>query len=105
MSNLAPAQRQRGVICASAGNHAQGVAAAAESAACYGRLGTCVQEFGTLASWGCDLVNLLTGNLDRPGGVMFTTPAAPMKASATKAFRSALVRTGRSVMSAAMRAP
>ncbi len=46
--------------------------AAAESAACYGRLGTCVQEFGTLASWGCDLVNILTGNLDRPGGVMFT---------------------------------
>ena len=36
--------------------------AAAESAACYGRLGTCVQEFGTLASWGCDLVNILTGN-------------------------------------------
>jgi anaerobic selenocysteine-containing dehydrogenase len=54
--------------------------AAAESAACYGRLGTCVQEFGTLASWGCDLVNLLTGNLDRPGGVMFTTPAAPIDA-------------------------
>ncbi len=52
--------------------------AAAESAACYGRLGTCVQEFGTLASWGCDLLNLLTGNLDRPGGVMFTTPAAPI---------------------------
>jgi len=54
--------------------------AAAESAACYGRLGTCVQEFGTLASWGCDLVNLLTGNLDRPGGVMFATPAAPLDA-------------------------
>jgi anaerobic selenocysteine-containing dehydrogenase len=54
--------------------------AAAESAACYGRLGTCVQEFGTLASWGCDLVNILTGNLDRPGGVMFTTPAAPIDA-------------------------
>ena len=55
--------------------------AAAESAACYGRLGTCVQEFGTLASWGCDLVNILTGNLDRPGGVMFTTPAAPLDAA------------------------
>src|SRR5581483_2830855 len=35
--------------------------ARAESAACYGRLGTCVQEFGTLASWGCDLLNILTG--------------------------------------------
>ena len=55
--------------------------AAAESAACYGRLGTCVQPFGTLASWGCDLVNVLTGNLDRPGGVMFTTPAAPIDAA------------------------
>src|SRR5262245_35402419 len=54
--------------------------AAAESAACYGRLGTCVQEFGTLASWGCELVNVLTGNLDRPGGVMFPTPAAPITA-------------------------
>lgn len=55
--------------------------AAAESAACYGRLGTCVQEFGTLASWGCDLVNILTGNLDRPGGVMFPTAAAPVDAA------------------------
>jgi anaerobic selenocysteine-containing dehydrogenase len=54
--------------------------AGAESAACYGRLGTCVQEFGTLASWACDLVNILTGNLDRPGGVMFPTPAAPVDA-------------------------
>ena len=53
----------------------------APSAACYGRLGTCVQEFGTLASWGCDLLNILTGNLDRPGGVMFTTPAAPVDAA------------------------
>ncbi len=52
--------------------------AAASSAACYGRLGTCVQEFGTLASWGCDLLNILTGNLDRPGGVMFTKAAASL---------------------------
>ncbi len=54
--------------------------AAAESAACYGRLGTCVQEFGALASWAVDLVNVLTGNLDRPGGAMFATPAAPLEA-------------------------
>jgi anaerobic selenocysteine-containing dehydrogenase len=50
--------------------------AAAGAAACYGRIGTTCQEFGTLASWAVNLVNLLTGNLDRPGGVMFTTPAA-----------------------------
>ena len=58
--------------------------AAAESAACYGRLGTCVQEFGTLATWGCDVLNILTGNLDRPGGVMFPTPAAPLDAALPK---------------------
>jgi anaerobic selenocysteine-containing dehydrogenase len=58
--------------------------ARAESAACYGRLGTCVQEFGTLASWGCDLVNVLTGNLDRAGGVMFPTPAVPLDAALPK---------------------
>jgi anaerobic selenocysteine-containing dehydrogenase len=57
---------------------------AAEWAACYGRLGTCVQEFGTLTSWGCDLVNVLTGNLDRPGGVMFPMPAAPLDAGLPK---------------------
>ncbi len=49
--------------------------AAAPTAACYGRIGTTCQEFGTLASWAVDLVNILTGNLDRPGGAMFTTPA------------------------------
>ncbi|MGH2978560.1 MAG: molybdopterin-dependent oxidoreductase [Solirubrobacterales bacterium] len=50
--------------------------AAAESAAVYGRIGTCTQEFGTLASWLVDVLNVLTGNLDRPGGAMFTKAAA-----------------------------
>src|SRR6266542_4890178 len=49
--------------------------AAAERAVVYGRVGTCTQEFGTLASWLVDVVNVLTGNLDRPGGAMFTRPA------------------------------
>ncbi len=49
---------------------------AAEGAACYGRIGTTCQEFGTLASWAVELVNILSGNLDRPGGVMFPRPAA-----------------------------
>jgi anaerobic selenocysteine-containing dehydrogenase len=53
--------------------------AAAPSAACYGRIGTCTQEFGTLASWLVDVVNVLTGNLDRPGGAMFTNPAASFR--------------------------
>jgi anaerobic selenocysteine-containing dehydrogenase len=52
--------------------------AEAPSAAPYGRMGTCVQRFGTLASWAIDLLAILTGNLDRPGGSMFTNPAAPL---------------------------
>ena len=50
--------------------------AAAPTAAVYGRIGTTVQRFGTTASWLVDVVNVLTGNLDRAGGAMFTTPAA-----------------------------
>ncbi|MCU0669731.1 MAG: molybdopterin-dependent oxidoreductase, partial [Myxococcota bacterium] len=49
--------------------------ARAERAACYGRIGTCTQEFGTLASWLVDVLNVLTGNLDRPGGALFPRPA------------------------------
>ncbi|HEX9682564.1 MAG TPA: molybdopterin-dependent oxidoreductase [Acidimicrobiales bacterium] len=50
--------------------------ASTERAALYGRIGTCTQEFGTLASWLVDVVNVVAGNLDRPGGVMFPKPAA-----------------------------
>lgn len=50
--------------------------AAAPRAALYGRIGTCTQEFGTLASWLIDVINILTGNLDREGGMMFTKAAA-----------------------------
>jgi anaerobic selenocysteine-containing dehydrogenase len=49
--------------------------AAAPTAAVYGRVGTCTVEFGTVTSWLVDVVNTLTGNLDRPGGVMFPLPA------------------------------
>ena len=41
----------------------------------YGRIGTCTQEFGTLASWLVDVLNVLTGNLDREGGAMFPKAA------------------------------
>jgi anaerobic selenocysteine-containing dehydrogenase len=50
--------------------------ASADAAACYARIGTCTQEFGTVASWLVDVVNVITGNLDRPGGAMFTRAAA-----------------------------
>lgn len=49
--------------------------AAAPSAAVYGRMGTTTTRFGTVASWLVDLVNTLTGNLDRPGGVLWPKPA------------------------------
>ncbi len=48
---------------------------AASKAACYGRVGTCTQAFGTVSSWLIDVVNVLTGNLDRPGGVLFPRAA------------------------------
>ena len=52
--------------------------AAAPTAAVYGRIGTSTVEFGTLGSWLVDVVNVLTGNLDRPGGAMFPlSPVAP----------------------------
>jgi anaerobic selenocysteine-containing dehydrogenase len=50
--------------------------AAAPRAAVYARIGTCTQEYGTLASWLVDVLNTLTGNLDAPGGVLFAKSAA-----------------------------
>ncbi|MBC3785794.1 molybdopterin-dependent oxidoreductase [Spirosoma utsteinense] len=49
--------------------------AGADRAACYGRVGVSVQTFGGLCLWAINVINLLTGNLDEPGGMMFTTPA------------------------------
>jgi anaerobic selenocysteine-containing dehydrogenase len=54
--------------------------AAAPSAVAYGRIGVCTQEFGGLAAWLINVLNIVTGNLDRPGGSMFTTPAADVVA-------------------------
>jgi len=49
--------------------------ARAESAAVYGRVGTHTVRHGTVSSWLVDLINALTGNLDRPGGAMFSKSA------------------------------
>ena len=49
--------------------------ARAESAVCYGRIGVSTQEFGGLCQWLINVVNIVTGNLDRAGGAMFTLPA------------------------------
>ena len=49
--------------------------AATPRAVVYGRLGTSTVPFGTVTSWLVDVVNVLTGNLDRPGGALFPRPA------------------------------
>ena len=54
--------------------------AASPTAVCYGRVGISTQEFGGIASWLVNALNLVTGNLDRAGGAMFTTPAADVVA-------------------------
>ncbi|WP_327167858.1 molybdopterin oxidoreductase family protein [Streptomyces subrutilus] len=63
--------------------------AAAPTAAVYGRIGSCTVEYGTVASWLVDVLNILTGNLDRPGGALFplsATAAAPRPAGPGKGF-------------------
>ncbi|MEV4054548.1 molybdopterin oxidoreductase family protein [Amycolatopsis sp. NPDC049688] len=50
--------------------------AAAPTAVVYSRMGGSVVEFGTITQWLVDVINILTGNLDRPGGPMFTRTAA-----------------------------
>ncbi|MGX5208734.1 molybdopterin oxidoreductase family protein [Streptomyces violaceus] len=49
--------------------------AAAPTAAVYGRIGSCTVPHGTLASWLVDVLNILTGNLDRLGGALFPQAA------------------------------
>ncbi|MGC0333003.1 anaerobic selenocysteine-containing dehydrogenase [Streptomyces sp. SAI-170] len=49
--------------------------AAAPTAAVYARIGSCTVAHGTLASWLVDVLNILTGNLDRPGGALFPQAA------------------------------
>ncbi|MCJ1679685.1 molybdopterin oxidoreductase family protein [Streptomyces sp. APSN-46.1] len=63
--------------------------AAAPTAAVYGRIGSCTVEYGTLASWLVDVLNILTGNLDRPGGALFplsATDRAPRPPGPGKGF-------------------
>ena len=67
---------------------------AAHRGICYGRMGTCVQEHGTTTTLLVDLVNALTGNLDREGGVRFATPAVDMVR--LSALSGAALQPGRS---------
>jgi anaerobic selenocysteine-containing dehydrogenase len=58
--------------------------AAAPSAVAYGRVGASTQEYGGLAAWLVIALNAVTGNLDRAGGFMLTTPAADLAALAAR---------------------
>jgi anaerobic selenocysteine-containing dehydrogenase len=49
--------------------------AAAGAGICYGRMGVSTQAFGTLCQWLIHVINIVTGNLDREGGLLFTRPA------------------------------
>jgi len=67
----------------------------AERAAVYGRIGTCTQEFGTVASWLVEVINTLTGHLDQPGGAMFTKAATGSPHTRGTPGRGKGVRFGR----------
>jgi anaerobic selenocysteine-containing dehydrogenase len=69
--------------------------AQAPSAAVYGRLGTTAQPFGAVCSWLIDVLNAITGNLDRVGGAMFTTPAAAIANTRGEPGRGRGVAVGR----------
>lgn len=61
----------------------------------YGRIGTCTQEYGTLATWAIDLLNTLTGHMDEPGGAMFPKAAAFAANAAGTPGKGRGVATGR----------
>ena len=42
---------------------------------CYGRMGVSTQAYGALCQWAIQVLNVITGNLDKPGGSLFTLPA------------------------------
>jgi anaerobic selenocysteine-containing dehydrogenase len=58
--------------------------AAAPSAVAYGRVGVSTQEFGGLCCWLVNVLNVVTGNLDRAGGAMFPRPAVDVVGLASR---------------------
>lgn len=68
---------------------------AAERGVVYGRMGTCTQAFGSLSSWLVDVLNILTGNLDREGGAMFALPAGGSSNTRERRPNERGYRTGR----------
>ena len=54
------------------------------TAIAYGRIGACIQPFGTIAQWLVQLLNIVTGNLDRVGGTLATEPVIPTTGPGTR---------------------
>jgi anaerobic selenocysteine-containing dehydrogenase len=49
--------------------------ARADGAVVYGRMGLSTQAHGVVCQWAIQVINLLTGNVDREGGALLTSPA------------------------------
>lgn len=69
--------------------------ASTPKAAVYARIGTCTQQYGTLASWLVDVLNTLTGHLDMEGGMLFAKSAAFASNTVGKPGIGKSVSTGR----------
>ncbi len=67
--------------------------AAAGAAAVYGRTGSCLGRFGTLVAFLLDAVNVVTGNLDRPGGAVFGMPPVSLDELAQELDADTYART------------
>ncbi len=59
--------------------------AAAKTAVAYGRMGTTTQAFGATNQWLIYFLNIVTGNLDRVGGALPTSPLLPLTGPGTRA--------------------
>jgi len=69
--------------------------AASTEAVVHGRTGTCTQRFGSIAGWLIDALNILTGNLDRAGGGMFTAGGVPFPLLFNEIFTQGVPPIGR----------
>jgi anaerobic selenocysteine-containing dehydrogenase len=67
----------------------------AQRAVVYGRIGTTTVSFGTTASWLVDVLNVVTGNLDKEGGAMFPLPVAAGPTTRGKSGSGKGFKTGR----------
>ena len=68
---------------------------AAPTCAVYGRIGVNTVEFGATNAWLVNALSIITGNFDKRGGDMFTTPAAGSATTRGAAGKGKGFQTGR----------